>query len=222
MATPIEQVLAIAAPWLQGASKAVRRPYLQKVGRFLREFEPNPLLLAAEKRLESAARPLVIDDGRTVEEAVWAHEHGCAVIVLTASKEVRERRILRRDGELPDARTFEDETEQGWQDARGYVIDTTDMDTGTMCEAVWRCIEQARDDAGGAPRIAPDPGDRQGLRPMDALIRQCEASLRCVERLHRRARETASLDARLWALIAASLRYAVNVMRDQPSTVWQT
>ncbi|WP_245629726.1 AAA family ATPase [Alicyclobacillus sendaiensis] len=62
MATPVEAVLDIAAPWLKGASKAVRRPYLQRTGRFLRGFKPNPMLLAAEEVLRHAVSPIVIDD----------------------------------------------------------------------------------------------------------------------------------------------------------------
>ncbi|WP_029422124.1 AAA family ATPase [Alicyclobacillus macrosporangiidus] len=140
LATPVDAVVDIAAPWLKGAGKAVRRPYLQKVGRFLREFQPNPLLFAAEERLRTVAGPLVIDDGRTLEEAVWAHQQGFVVIVLTAARDVRERRVLARDGELPDGRTFEDETEQAWQDARGIVIDTTRMNAEEMCDAVWDVV----------------------------------------------------------------------------------
>ncbi|SFU81778.1 AAA family ATPase [Alicyclobacillus macrosporangiidus] len=140
LAAPVDAVLDIAVPWLKGAGKAVRRPYLQKVGRFLREFQPNPLLFAAEERLRTTAGPLVIDDGRTLEEAVWAHQQGFVVIVLTAARNVRERRVLARDGELPDGRTFEDETEQAWQDARGIVIDTTRMHAREMCEVVWDVV----------------------------------------------------------------------------------
>jgi hypothetical protein len=116
---------------------------LQKVGRFLREFQPNPLLLKAEERLLVSSGPLVIKDGRTLEEAVWAHQRGFLVIVLTAAQDVRELRVLRRDGELPDARTFDDETERAWRDARGEVIDTTYLGIQKMCETVWRCVEHA-------------------------------------------------------------------------------
>jgi hypothetical protein len=221
LATQVNAVLDIAAPWLKGASKAVRRPYLQKVGRFLREFQPNPLLFAAEERLRTAAGPLVIDDGRTLEEAVWAHQHRFIVIVLTAAKDVRERRVLRRDGELPDARTFEDETEQAWRSARGYVIDTTDMNVETMCDAVWRYIQQT-DDEDGKSQGTADVGEGQGMRHMDVLSRQYEASLRQMERLHRRAVETASHDTRVLASMMASLRYAVALLKDQPSMVQQT
>ncbi len=140
LASPVDAVLDIAAPWLKGASKAVRRPYLQKVGRFLREFQPNPLLFAAEERLRTVAGPLVIDDGRTLEEAVWAHQQGFVVVVLKADKAIRERRVLDRDGELPDERTFEDVTEQAWRDARGIVIDTTRMNAEEMCDAVWDVV----------------------------------------------------------------------------------
>ncbi|WP_304595855.1 AAA family ATPase [Alicyclobacillus sendaiensis] len=144
MATPVEAVLDIAAPWLKGASKAVQRPYLQRTGRFLRGFKPNPMLLAAEEVLRHAASPIVIDDGRTMEEAVWADQHGFLVIVLTASEFVRRRRILERDGELPDMRTHEDETEQQWQYARGLVIDTSDLTEDEMCQMVRAAIESHR------------------------------------------------------------------------------
>ncbi|WP_304459572.1 AAA family ATPase [Alicyclobacillus sendaiensis] len=140
LASPVEAVLDIAAPWLKDASKAVRRPYLQRVGRFLREFKPNPLLLAAEEVLKHTVSPIVIDDGRTLEEAVWADQHGFLVIVLTASEFVRRRRILARDGELPDGRTHEDMTEQQWQHARGFVIDTSDLTEDEMCEMVRAAI----------------------------------------------------------------------------------
>ncbi|MCL6489904.1 MAG: AAA family ATPase [Alicyclobacillus mali] len=144
LATPVEAVLDIAAPWLRDASKAVRRPYLQKVGRFLREFKPNPLFLAAEEVLKHTTSPMVIDDGRTVEEAVWADQHGFLVVILTASEFVRRRRILERDGELPDGRTHEDETEQQWKYARGLVIDTSDLTEDEMCEMVRAAIESRR------------------------------------------------------------------------------
>lgn len=144
LATPVEAVLDIAAPWLRDASKAVRRPYLQKVGRFLREFKPNPLLLAAEEVLKHTTSPIVIDDGRTVEEAVWADQHGFLVIILTASEFVRRRRILARDGELPDGRTHEDMTEQQWQHARGFLIDTSDLTEDEMCQMVRAAIESRR------------------------------------------------------------------------------
>ncbi|WP_206832002.1 AAA family ATPase [Alicyclobacillus fructus] len=144
MATPVEAVLDIAAPWLKGASKTVRRPYLQRTGRFLRGFKPNPMLLAAEEVLRHTVSPIVIDDGRTMEEAVWADQHGFLVIVLTASEFVRRRRILERDGELPDMRTHEDETEQQWRYARGLVIDTSDLTEDEMCQMVRAAIEFRR------------------------------------------------------------------------------
>lgn len=144
LASPVQAVLEIAAPWLTGASKAVKRPYMQKVGRFLRQFQPNPLLFHAEQVLKSVQTPVVIDDGRTAEEAVWADRQGCSVIVLMASEFVRRRRILQRDGELPDARTNEDETEQQWRYVQGVVIDTSDMTEDEMCERVWQAI-QGRD-----------------------------------------------------------------------------
>ncbi|MDI9261225.1 AAA family ATPase [Alicyclobacillus sendaiensis] len=146
LATPVEAVLDIAAPWLKGANKAVRRPYLQRTGRFLRGFKPNPLLLAAEEVLKHTVSPIIIDDGRTVEEAVWADQHGFLVIVLTASEFARRRRILARDGELPDGRTHEDVTEQQWQHARGLVIDTSDLTEDEMCQMVRVAIEASRMD----------------------------------------------------------------------------
>ncbi|MCL6594539.1 MAG: thymidine kinase, partial [Alicyclobacillus sp.] len=59
---------------------------------------------------------------------------------LTADKDVRERRVLTRDGELPDGRTFDDETEQAWRGVRGAVIDTTPLSAQETCEAVWDVV----------------------------------------------------------------------------------
>ena len=137
LATPVQQVLDIAAPWAQSLSKAQRRPYAQRVGRFLRQFQPNPMLFQAEQVLAQSPQPVVIDDGRTLEEALWAASHGMTVVVLTASEEARQRRLIERDGALPDLRTFGDATETEYlQVQNAKVIDTTNYSIEQVVEVV--------------------------------------------------------------------------------------
>ena len=108
MATPIREMVRSAFPWAVG--KAEQRVYMQQVGAFLRGFQPNPILVHANAALVQA--PVVIEDGRTREEALWAHERGMLVVVLDAPLDVRMSRVMKRDGALPDMRTLTDNTEQ--------------------------------------------------------------------------------------------------------------
>ena len=121
MAAPIREIVRTAFPWITG--KAQERPYLQKVGAFLREFQPNPILYHAEMALKGT--PVVIEDGRTADEAVWAREKGMLVVVLDAPLEVRIKRLQERDGSLPDLRTLTDETERDFTRVQGLRFDTS-------------------------------------------------------------------------------------------------
>lgn len=125
LAEPVRRVVEAAFPWLAGEPKSVRRTYLQQAGKFLRKFHPNPILYHAETALRTCSFPLVIDDGRTLEEAKWAEERGIAVIVLTCREEERLYRLLERDGSLPDLRTFQDRTEREWEKVETPRVDTT-------------------------------------------------------------------------------------------------
>lgn len=134
LAEPVRNAVNVMFPWLAHEPKSVRRTYLQQVGQFLRNFRPNPILLHAELVLKNT--PLVIDDGRTVEEAVWAVSRGIAVIVLTCSDNERCFRLIARDGALPDPRTFKDVTEQDWKNVNAPRIDTTNLTPEEVAKAV--------------------------------------------------------------------------------------
>ena len=136
LATPVQETLDIVAPWTRGLSKAQRRPYAQRVGRFLRRSTPNPMLLQAEQVLSQSSRPLVIDDGRTLEEARWARSCGMTVVTLVASEQERRRRLMERDGALPDPSTFEDDTETEYLRVCWQIVDTTKMSVEEVVEAI--------------------------------------------------------------------------------------
>lgn len=142
LSEPIREVLHIAAPWLAERSKGEQRRYFQLAGRFLREFDPNPLLRRAEEALLRPGGPVVIYDGRTLEEAEWARRRGFVVVVVTALRMEREERLLRRDGLLPAESAFGDATESDWRRVGAPVVDTTSMDVERMCEAVWEIVER--------------------------------------------------------------------------------
>lgn len=107
LASPIRRIVEETFPWVQG--KAERRPYMQRVGSFLRDFYPNPMIAHAEMIVSKG--PTVIEDGRTTIEAMWAQQRGMLVVILIAPVEVRVKRLAERDGSLPDVRTFHDATE---------------------------------------------------------------------------------------------------------------
>lgn len=132
MATPIREMVRSAFPWAVG--KAEQRVYMQQVGAFLRGFQPNPILVHANAALVQA--PAVIEDGRTQEEVVWAHEKGMLVVVLDAPLEVRMKRVLERDGALPDMRTLTDNTEQDFAQVRALRFDTTRMSLEQIVEEI--------------------------------------------------------------------------------------
>lgn len=127
MSEPVRRIVEIVFPWLEGESKSVRRTYYQRIGRFIRRLEPNPILYHTEMTLRNAPNPLIIDDGRTAEEAGWAVRHGLAVVVLTCSDTERQRRLIERDGTLPDLRTFQDPTEREWEGVDAPRVDTTHL-----------------------------------------------------------------------------------------------
>ncbi|MCL6577669.1 MAG: AAA family ATPase [Kyrpidia sp.] len=140
LAEPVRRVAEAAFPWLASEPKSVRRIYLQRTGRLLRAFQPNPILYHAEAALRAASAPLVIDDGRTVEEAEWAGRHGLAVVVLTCDERERRRRLIERDGTLPDPRTFQDRTEREWRKADAPRVDTTHLSPDEVAKAVLELI----------------------------------------------------------------------------------
>ena len=140
LAEPVRRVAEVAFPWLGGEPKSVRRIYLQRTGRFLREFHPNPILYHAEAALRTASAPLVIDDGRTMEEAEWAAKHGMAVVVLACADAERRRRLIERDGALPDPRAFRDATEREWDRVDAPRVDTTHLEPGEVAQAVLSLI----------------------------------------------------------------------------------
>lgn len=134
---PIGRIAKISHPWLEGASKAVRRPYLQKIGRWLRGVTPDPLLYHANVFLDGAQEwPVVIDDGRTDREAQWARSVGLAVVVVTCEEEERKRRLVERDGMLPDQWSFTDSTEKEWELIEAPRVDTTNLSPGEAAELV--------------------------------------------------------------------------------------
>ncbi len=123
MAAPIREIVCVAFPWVTG--KVEQRVYMQRAGAFLREFRPNPVLYHADMALAQA--PVVIEDGRTQEEALWAHERGMLVVVLDAPLKVRMERVMGRDGGLPDIRTLTDDTEQDFAKVRALRFDTVQV-----------------------------------------------------------------------------------------------
>lgn len=140
LAEPIRRVVGAAFPWLDSEPKSVRRIYFQRVGRFLREFHPNPILYHAEAALRAASAPLVIDDGRTAEEAEWAGKRGLAVVVLVCEEAERWRRLIERDGTLPDRRAFGDRTEKEWGRVDAPRVDTTHLSPDEVAKAVLSLI----------------------------------------------------------------------------------
>jgi hypothetical protein len=140
LAEPVRRVVEVAFPWLDGESKSVRRIYLQKTGWFLRDFHPNPILHHAEVTLRAVIRPLVIDDGRTEEEAEWAVRHGLSVVVLTCDDTERRRRLIERDGTLPDPLTFRDTTECEWEKVNAPRVDTSRLSPDEVAKAVLSLI----------------------------------------------------------------------------------
>lgn len=140
LAGPIRQVVDVAFPWLEGKPKSVRRVYLQRAGKFLRKFRPNPILYHAEAALLASSRPLVIDDGRTAEEAEWAARNGLSVVILTCDEEERRRRLVERDGMLPDPRAFQDRTEREWERVKAPRVDTTNLSPEDVVRAVLSLI----------------------------------------------------------------------------------
>ena len=135
MAAPIREIVQVAFPWVVG--KAEQRAYMQRAGAFLREFQPNPILVHAGRALEEA--PVVIEDGRTLEEAAWAHENGMLVVALDAPLEVRMQRLLARDGALPALRTLTDETEQDFLQVQALRFDTSETSSEEIAdEVLWK------------------------------------------------------------------------------------
>ena len=141
LAEPIHRVVETAFPWLKDEAKSIRRTYLQRTGAFLRSFVPNPILRHAEAALENSTGPLVIDDGRTVEEAEWARERGMAVVVLTCENDERRRRLLARDGALPGPIAFKDATEQEWTRVQAPRVDTTHLSPAEAALALLSAID---------------------------------------------------------------------------------
>jgi cytidylate kinase len=105
---------------------------MQRAGAFLREFHPNPILYHADM----AQAPVVIEDGRTQEEALWAHERGMLVVVLDAPLQVRMERVMGRDGGLPDIRTLTDDTEQDFAKVRALRFDTVQVSIEQIVEEI--------------------------------------------------------------------------------------
>lgn len=132
LATPIKQVTGIAVPWLENASKSVKRGYMQQSGKFLRKIKPNPMLWWGEKVLAESTTPIVIEDGRTLEEAEWSQGNGIKIVVLTASEQIRKQRLIDRDGFLPDVRTFNDKTEQEYKLVKQNGLPHIEIDTGAV------------------------------------------------------------------------------------------
>lgn len=143
MATPIREMVRSAFPWAVG--KAEQRAYMQQVGAFLRSFHPNPILVHANTALTLA--PVVIEDGRTQEEALWAHEKGMLVVVLDATLEVRMKRVLKRDGALPDMRTLADNTEQDFAHVRALRFDTEQKSPEQIAAEILEKAGRDHDDA---------------------------------------------------------------------------
>lgn len=134
MAAPIREIVRTTFPWVTG--KVEQWAYMQRAGAFLREFQPNPILVHAGRALEEA--PVVIEDGRTLEEAAWAHENGMLVVALDAPLEVRMQRLLARDGALPDLRTLTDETEQDFLQVQSLRFDTSRVLPEAITEEILR------------------------------------------------------------------------------------
>lgn len=140
LAEPVKRVAGEVFPWIEDKPKSVRRTYMQRTGKMLRRINPNPILYHATTALKNSAEPLVIDDGRTVEEAEWAVANGLSIVVLTCEDNERCQRLQKRDGSLPDLRTFQDRTETEWSLIEAPAVDTTHLTPEEVAREVMSLI----------------------------------------------------------------------------------
>ena len=91
-ASPLRKLAA-----LFGSECANNRRLLLDMGRVLRESDPDFLLRAMARQLNSASHPVVIDDLRFPSEYDWLKRKKALIIRLTLDEETQLVRIMNRD-----------------------------------------------------------------------------------------------------------------------------
>ncbi len=105
IAQPLKDVATILYPWVMKVGGVEKRKLLQKLGDHLRKFDKLVFLKALEDRIKQAwdkGKRVVVSDVRLRIEYEFLRKLGFVPLKVVVDDEIRLKRLLKRDGYIPD------------------------------------------------------------------------------------------------------------------------